>query len=125
MGVKFSDWLQLELERRDWTQADLSRESGVNSGTINNIVTGKRNVGIDTCNKIAKALKLPSEEVLSVAGLLPQKTLRSLLTERAVELFSRFTEGEQQQILEELDIRLERKGRTKNATQERKVSPRS
>lgn len=121
----FSEWLAEEMRQREMTQSDLSRKSGISQAAISRVLKGDREPGHKFCIEISKALRLPQDVVLSAAGHSPRKTLRSLLTERAVELFSRFTEGEQQQILEELDIRLERKGRTKNATQERKVSPRS
>jgi transcriptional regulator with XRE-family HTH domain len=66
---KFSKWLNTELQKRDWKQADLIRLTGLDSSTISNIFNEKRNVGPEACTAIAHALRLPPEQVFRAAGL--------------------------------------------------------
>src|SRR5688572_16111414 len=67
----FSEWLNNELEVRDWSQADLVREAGIARGTVSNILSGTKGVGEDTLNAISRAFKIPPAEVFRAAGLLP------------------------------------------------------
>lgn len=41
----FKDWLASELKNRRWRQADLVRESGLDSAFISNLINGKRKPG--------------------------------------------------------------------------------
>ena len=67
----FSDWLETELHTRDWRPADLARRAGLSRSTISNVLNDVRSPGAGACQSIAKALNLPAEDVLRVAGLLP------------------------------------------------------
>lgn len=67
----FSEWLKKQLKKSGMSQSELARAAGVTRAAINGIVTGARGPGTDLCNGIAKALKLPPEEVHRAAGLLP------------------------------------------------------
>lgn len=107
----FVDWLVDELKARNVSQAELAKRSGMSQASISLVISGKRNPGIDFCNAVAKALNIPTEEVLSSAGLLPKKSIRTALIDRMVELFSNFSVEEQEAYLEEMDFRLERKRR--------------
>jgi transcriptional regulator with XRE-family HTH domain len=71
MGT-FSEWLGDELEKRDWTQADLARKSGLTTAGVSHIIKGTRKAGIKSCAKIAKAFDLSPDEVLRAADLLDQ-----------------------------------------------------
>jgi transcriptional regulator with XRE-family HTH domain len=67
----FSKWLQHQLDLREWSQADLSRKSGVSTGQIARLMTGERGIGEQSVIAIAKALKIPPVHVLEAAGILP------------------------------------------------------
>lgn len=69
-----SEWLKNELIGRKWKQADLVRESNLDSAVISNIINGKRNAGETTARAIAKALNLPVDYVFEKLGILPPKT---------------------------------------------------
>ena len=49
------NWLDILLQEEDITQADLARASGLDSGTLSNIRNGKRRMGVDVAERIAKA----------------------------------------------------------------------
>lgn len=72
-SVEFSTWLQEQLNERGWDQADLVRRSGVSQSQVSRIMTGTRNPGPETSKAIARALRLPPEDVLRQAGILPPK----------------------------------------------------
>lgn len=69
----FQKWLIEELKIRNWKPADLSRESGLASAVISNLLNGHRNLGEKTGKAIARALKLPVDVVFEKAGILPAK----------------------------------------------------
>jgi transcriptional regulator with XRE-family HTH domain len=70
---EFSDWLDTELSKRNWTRADLAKAAGISQSSLSLIYSGNRKPGNDLCESIARALKLPPEEVFRRAGLLPPK----------------------------------------------------
>lgn len=85
MNESFGDWLLEELGDRGWTTAELCSRGRIHSGTLSNIINGRRNLGIDIAPRIARGLNIPEEEVLRQAGLLntgrpteSEKTLREL-----------------------------------------------
>lgn len=67
----FIDWLQQELQKRGWNQAELARRSGTTTAQISRIMTGEQSPGPEVGRKIARALRVPPEEVFRHAGLLP------------------------------------------------------
>ena len=69
--TQFSEWLTTVLFQKGISQSELARQAGVTRGAINGVLTGARGPGVDLCNGIARALKIPPEEVLRAAGLLP------------------------------------------------------
>jgi transcriptional regulator with XRE-family HTH domain len=67
----FANWLEEQLKEQNISQSELARRAGVTRGAINNILQGQKGPGVDLSNGIARALDLPEEIVLRVAGLLP------------------------------------------------------
>ena len=69
----FNNWLLDRLNELNWSQADLSRASGLTTGAISNYINGRipDKAGL---RKIAKAIKLPPETVFRAAGVLPSTT---------------------------------------------------
>lgn len=68
----FNDWLLEQLQERQWSQADLSRASGLTSAAISKYING-RTPDESALRKIAHALKLPPELIYEKAGILPSK----------------------------------------------------
>jgi hypothetical protein len=70
---EFAEWLQSQLDERNWKPADLAAAMGGKShaGTVSRILNEGRaggGVGKQTAIRIATALKLPAELVLQKAG---------------------------------------------------------
>jgi len=67
----FGEWLEQELENREWSRADLSRVSGVSEAQLSRIVNQSRNPGPDAATAIALALGIDPVIVFRKAELLP------------------------------------------------------
>lgn len=67
----FRDWLLRVLEERGISQSELARRAGLSRAAISDIVSGRRGIGKNAATSIARALKLPPEEVFRAAGILP------------------------------------------------------
>lgn len=66
----FVEFIEAELEKRGWNWSSLARHAGMSTGTLSNIVTGGRTPGPETCNSIARALKLSPSLVFVKAGIM-------------------------------------------------------
>ena len=71
---RFSDWLQSELDKRQWSQAELVHSAGISRAVINKLLNKKTYPQPDTLQAIARALKIPVESIYRVAGLLPEES---------------------------------------------------
>lgn len=71
--MSFGEWIQAELNSRGWDQAELARRSKISDAHISRLVTGGRKPGQEATKAIARALRLPPEEVMRQAGILPPK----------------------------------------------------
>ena len=89
----FTDWVQNELNKRNWSHADLARRSGITQTHISRIMSQMRKPGPDALLNIAKAFQIAPEEVMRRAGLLPSSA-NALLDE--------------QQLLQELHKKIDR-----------------
>ena len=84
---RFSDWLQLELNRRGWSQSDCARAANLNRAVINKLINGKSRAQPSTLGAIAQAFKIPVETVYRAAGLLPSKTDHDDSTQELLHIF--------------------------------------
>src|SRR5512145_1195907 len=69
-NLEFSQWLRKQLIDKKFSQADLSRKSGISEAHISRAISGS-SVGEEFCRAIARALGYPAETVFRAAGLLP------------------------------------------------------
>ena len=81
---RFPDWLQTELDKRQWSQADLAYSAGISRAVINKLLNKKTYPQADTLQAIARALKIPVESVYRVAGLLPEESETDAFTAKVV-----------------------------------------
>ena len=64
-------WILRELQERGWSQAELARRSGISAAGVSQILSEQRLPTPDFCIAIARALRIPPEDVLRRAGILP------------------------------------------------------
>lgn len=69
--INFSEWLQAEVDKRNWSQSDLARAADLNRAVINKLLNGKSHPQPATLEAISRALKIPVEIAYRAAGLLP------------------------------------------------------
>jgi len=106
METNFPEWLLAELEKRNMTQAELARKSGVTPPQISRILSGTRGTEGKTLSALAHALKLPPEEVYRAAGLLPPEPIETKLTRQITYVTAQLPPEEQQGLLEFAKLRL-------------------
>jgi len=68
----FDEWISEEIKKRRWTQNELARAAGLSSGLVSRIMNGQR-PGLQVCKDLARALDLPIDTVLELAGHLPRE----------------------------------------------------
>lgn len=87
MNNNLAAWLNTEVARRGWSLRQLARRAGVSHTTIVKMANGIGQPEVKTCQLVAKALAVPEDELLRMAGILPStaKTLRVRETGAAYE----------------------------------------
>ncbi len=71
----FVEWLIKRLNKKGWTREELSRRSGVDSGSIANIINRKTDLGPDVARKIAKPLEVSQVFIFRLAGLIDEELI--------------------------------------------------
>ena len=71
-SLDFAEWLHQEINKRQWSQADLARNADLSRAVINKLLNGRTYPQPNTLDAIARALKLPTETMYRKAGLLPR-----------------------------------------------------
>lgn len=99
-NMNFGDWLQQELDRRKWQQADLHHHSHgkLTRSTISNLVRGEKNPSIASCNLIADAMNIAPETVFRAAGYLPRRD-NDLTLDAVLDLMRSMSVDERREIL--------------------------
>jgi transcriptional regulator with XRE-family HTH domain len=68
---EISQWLKQQLEQRSWSSSELARRAGLSQSSVSHVLTGRQVPGLEFCKGVAKALEMPPEEMLRLAGHLP------------------------------------------------------
>ena len=84
----FSEWLQAEMDKRDWSQSDCARAADLNRAVINKLLNGKCKPQPSTLAAIAHAFKIPVETAYRAAGLLPQSADHDDTIEQITYIFN-------------------------------------
>lgn len=105
----FGEWLEYELELRGWSQAILSRRTGLTSAAVSLLARDQTQPKAETCLAIAEALGIPPEVVMSHAGLLPPaKGDEDLATNEVLHIMRQLPPAEGREILEYARMRYRR-----------------
>ncbi len=70
-NLRFAEWLQVEIDKRGWSQSDCARACDLNRAVINKLLNGKCKPQPTTLIAIARGFKIPGETIYRAAGLLP------------------------------------------------------
>jgi transcriptional regulator with XRE-family HTH domain len=102
MANEFSDWLKAEVEGQGWSYRELGRRSDLSGAVISDVVNGRAKPGLRFCVQIARALRVPPENVLRRAGLLPPLPPGVEGEREAMGLFRRLLPEARQAVLMQL-----------------------
>jgi transcriptional regulator with XRE-family HTH domain len=104
----FNLWLHRQLRRRDWSPADLARRMDVNTGTVSRWLTGSRRPRPDACDKLADALGVDLDMVLTLAGHRPPdiEIDPDSATARLMPLIEKIDWASRPNRLEEMEVEL-------------------
>ncbi|HNT74618.1 MAG TPA: helix-turn-helix transcriptional regulator [Anaerolineae bacterium] len=69
--MTFTDWLVREMANKGWGNNELARRMGLSNSVVSLVLVGRQNPGVEFCQGVARALKIPPEDVLRCAGILP------------------------------------------------------
>ena len=61
----FGQWLNAQLKRRDWNQAEFARQTGSAPSRVNDWIRDVRMPSPASCERIADALRIDVDEVLA------------------------------------------------------------
>jgi transcriptional regulator with XRE-family HTH domain len=121
--MNFSEWLSTELKNREWSNADLARYAKISRGSITNLLTGTRSPGPDILDAIAKAFRLPTEDVYRVAGLLPVKPNADETVSEITHIYHELDEDNRQELLDYARLRLNKQEREHSGKQHPRTTP--
>ncbi len=88
MSNDFVSWVAEYKEEMGWSDSELARRMGVHPSTVSRVLNRERKVSYDFCVGLARILKLPIEDTLRRAGLLPVLPPQVAETEEAARLFN-------------------------------------
>lgn len=103
--ITFGEWLQGKLKERELKPADLARASGLDPGVISNLLNEKRNPGVESCQAISKALKIPLAEVYRAARFMPPEPNNDPIIDAVVNLMLTLPSEEKTNIYEYTKLR--------------------
>jgi transcriptional regulator with XRE-family HTH domain len=105
---EFTDWLEQELQSRDWSVSDLARKAGVQPASLSRILNKTRKAGPDICRAVAEAFHVSPEKVFRKAGLLPPTPEKDPTILDAIHKMSRLTQEEREEIVRYMDFVISR-----------------
>ncbi len=112
------EWLNEELSKRDWSLRELARRADISAGNLSQVMNYQRGAGPEFCRALARALRVPPEEVFRRAGLLPERPDYDAEEQRALYLFSRLSEPMQHYILTSMEALVEEQKTSHNDRRE-------
>lgn len=96
---KLGDWLRTELETRRISQTELAFMIGVRPAQVSRIISGERSTTAETLQGIARAFKMPLQQVYRAAGILPPAPEVNEMIEQILYEIGDLPEADQQEVL--------------------------
>jgi transcriptional regulator with XRE-family HTH domain len=84
---EIGEWLANELKTRAWSSSELARRADISQSSVSNVVTGKQIPGLEFCKGVARALDIPADRLLRLAGHLPPMPEAVAEEQEAIRLF--------------------------------------
>jgi len=68
---KFAQWLNKEIEKRGWSYREFARRAGVSVSAVSDVINTDRTPSLKFYRGVSQAFRLPLDDVLRHAGVLP------------------------------------------------------
>lgn len=104
----FAKWLEDQLVASKINQADLAAATHSTPATISRLLGGSRNPSPSMCMAIAQAFKLPPEQVLSAAGIIPKGNSPTPILDIINHRISLIDRADQQLVIDFIDMLIKR-----------------
>ena len=115
--MEFREWLQNELNKREWRATDLAQRGNIDNGLVSRLLSGARPPSVEVLKKIASAFMYPVDDVFRHAGVLP--TQRE--SQRTAALRHVAEQLEEEDIEELIQLARYKLQRRKNEVNDKKV----
>jgi len=96
VNINFSEWLITERGKRNWSQSELSRHSGLHRAVISKLESGTKPMP-ETLIALAQAFKISPISMFRVAGLLPPGPDDKINFEDWQHLLEQMTDAEREE----------------------------
>lgn len=120
--IDFPQWLRNEIDRREMSQIDLSRKTGVSATQIARILSGERGMGIETLVAISTALNISPITIIRKAGILPEGGENASFEDWQF-LLSQLAPDEQDEIRQIIELKIERRQKSEQAARAKNFKP--
>jgi transcriptional regulator with XRE-family HTH domain len=71
MSDNLATYLNSEMDRRGWSLRQIARRAAISHTTVVKMANGVGHPEVETCRALARALDVPVENILILAGILP------------------------------------------------------
>lgn len=95
----FAEWLESELERRGWTQAEFARQSKLTTAQVARVLTREQDAGIKFARNTARAFRMNELDVFIAAGLIRPQPDRTPVLDMILNMIADMDVDEQENAL--------------------------
>jgi len=120
--INFGQWLQFEREKRNWSQSDLARLTGLHRQIINKTENGVSMPAVETYLALAKAFNISPITIIRKAGLLPEGTEATNFEDWQF-LIAQLMPEEQDEMRQIIEMKIERRQKAEQAARTSKLKP--
>jgi len=112
--INFGEWLRIEREKRDWSQSDLARFSGLHRQIINKTESGVSEPALKTYIALAAAFNISLITVLRAADEIPSTPDDDIKFEDWKHLLSKLTPTEREELRDIFVMKIERRQKSEH-----------
>lgn len=113
--ISFGEWLQIEREKHNWSQAEFARQVGKDRAVISKIESGGTTPAVETFLAIANALYVSPILLFRKAGLLPPTETSQTNLDDWQYILQQLPPEEQEEIRQIAMLKIERRQKTEAA----------
>jgi len=121
-NFEFGQWVQKERTKREWSQSDLSRYSGLHRAVISKIESGTRPMP-ETLVALAQAFKISPVSIFRIAGLLPPGPDDKINFEDWQHLLEKLTDAERNELFRFGQMKIEMRQESEQANRAKNFKP--